>query len=527
MPLLPLAAALSALALPQGPSQVEVLHTELPGFSSSQVPGRPGFEFYAIDWLRVAPNGRYAFRGYYQSPSLIECAFQDGALVIAENDPAPWQPGATVTLIRGVTTDSAGRTTIALVSGGNRPYLVQYEQGAWNIEGEFGDPIPGIGGTYGTFYDPAVRADGTVGFMNDNAGGLGFGLNDFVFGDDTVLARIGTDAPAGQLDGGSATWSSFDGTDARRGLRLSHNTPDWMASGVLSNGTRTVVLNGTVIAQSGFVLPGSGFTQGVLGYEWNSIDPDGGWWLLGTNANAREYFAMHDGALYAKSGDPVVAGDARVWTSTAGAPFEFAASSGDHTYLGGRTTINGNSQSPIITYNGTHVLLEPGDPIDVDGDGDFDENVSFFNLDVQGAGVDSLGRLVLTVSLRQQGSFQNATSIIRISPPTAPLLQLTNVVAGQTATVAISGGVPGQLARTAFSLAGGGPSPIPTPYGEILLALSPPWVETSQQSLDAQGETSWSQGIPANLVGAPVWAQAATYDANGVQVSNPIATTIQ
>ena len=98
MPLLPLTVALSALVAPQGDPQVEVLHTEIPGFPQSQFPGRPGFEFYSIDALQVAPNGRYAFRGIYQSPSLIECAIQDGALVIAENDPAPWQPGATVTL---------------------------------------------------------------------------------------------------------------------------------------------------------------------------------------------------------------------------------------------------------------------------------------------------------------------------------------------------------------------------------------------------------------------------------------------
>lgn len=527
MPLLPVAVLASALASPQGASQVEVLHTEIPGFAASEVPGRPGFEFAAIDWLRVAPNGRYVFRGYYRDPSFIECAIQDGALVIAENDPAPWQPGASVTLIRGVNTDSAGRTTMAVVSGGNRPYLVQYELGAWNIMGEFGDPIPGIGGTYGTFYDPEVRADGTVGFLNDNAGGLGFGLNDFVFGDDQVLARIGADAPSGQLDGGSAPWSSFDFSIAARGLRLSANTPDWMASGTLSTGSRTVAVNGGVVAQSGFVLPGSGFGQTVSGFDWNSMDPDGGWWLLGMNANAREFFAVHDGAIYAKSGDPIVAGDARTWTFTAGGNFSFAASNGSDTYLGGRTTINGNSISPVITWNGTQVLLEPDDLIDVDGDGDFDENVSFRGFDSQGAGVDSLGRLVVSVLLRQQGSFSDYTSIVRISPPDSPILSLSNVVAGQAASIKIENAPAGEFALTAFSLVGTGPTALTTPFGDILISLSAPWVETSTQLVDAQGEANWSQGVPASLAGSPVWAQGAAFGPSGIRVTNPTATTIQ
>lgn len=297
-----------------------------------------------------------------------------------------------------------------MVSGGNRPYLVQYELGAWNIKGEFGDPIPGIGGTYGTFYDPEVRADGTVGFMN---------------------------------------------------------------------------------------------------------------------ANAREFWAVHDGAVYAKSGDPIVAGDARTWTFTPGGSFEFASSNGADTYLAGRTTINGNSQSPVLVYNNAQVLLEPGDPIDVDGDGDFDENVTFFDFDPQGAGVDSLGRLVTAVLLRQQGSFTNYTSIIRLSPPNAPILSLSNVVAGQTADVQISNAPVGDLALTAFSLVGVGPTELSTPYGDILISLSLPWVETSTLTVDAQGEANWSQGVPANLAGAQVWAQGAAFGPSGIRATNPIATTIQ
>lgn len=100
-------------------------------------------------------------------------------------------------------------------------------------------------------------------------------------------------------------------------------------------------------------------------------------------------------------------------------------------------------------------------------------------------------------------------------------LAANNMVAGQVATLNVTGATPGGGVLLAYSLTGGGPTV--TPYGPA--ALSQPIKQLPSQNADGAGNASYSQMLPAGAVGLAVWLQA--YDLTAAVFSNGVATTIQ
>lgn len=536
MPLLPVSLFLAASALPQSPPRVEVLHSNLPGWSN-EVPGLPGVEFrstgFPFSRLRVAPNGRYVLIGS-TTTGPFQLIVRDGNYVIGQDDPAPWAPGETLDFIDSVDVTSAGTLALTCRTEGGSfsddAHLMVLDGIGWTAEYTESDPVtdlPGVGHGRG-FYNPNVLEDGSLAFTNDDLISAGFGLDNAAFIHDGVLAQIGVDIPSGQLSGGSTAWGGFYTTD---GLRFNPSATNWISHAWLWNGgsagPEIVVVDHEVKVQAGYVLPNSPFSQTVLGVSFINMGDDSSWWAAGTNANGREFWVVRDGNVVARSGLPVATGSAQTWTYNPSGWFLGAGSNAaGQSYIAGKTDVS-NIPRAVLVMN-DEIVFEEFDLMDLDGDGALTENVEFRGISARGGdgGLDSLGRLTTIIQARDLNTFDLGYMVVRITPG-GPGLVLSNVIAGQSASVEVSDGTPGMFARVAFSLVGPGPTQINTPFGDVLLSLSPPWIETSDQVVDGSGDASWSQSIPAALSGASVWAQGAVFGGTELRLTNPVATTIQ
>jgi hypothetical protein len=88
--------------------------------------------------------------------------------------------------------------------------------------------------------------------------------------------------------------------------------------------------------------------------------------------------------------------------------------------------------------------------------------------------------------------------------PGAPVLSVTNLVAGQITTIAIDYASPNGFVRHGYSMAGGGPTT--TPFGDLL--LSPPFKELPMIQTDAAGSGSLQAPVPPAASGVTVWLHA-------------------
>ncbi|MBC8329004.1 MAG: hypothetical protein H8E31_09685 [Planctomycetes bacterium] len=105
-----------------------------------------------------------------------------------------------------------------------------------------------------------------------------------------------------------------------------------------------------------------------------------------------------------------------------------------------------------------------------------------------------------------------------------PNLAVTNLVAGQTATITVTGATANGLVGVGYSLAGAGPTTINAgSCGSLTVSLSLPIKVLGTYS--AVGTTmTTSSGVPAGASGVPVWMQA--LDFGSCTLSNSLALTV-
>lgn len=110
-----------------------------------------------------------------------------------------------------------------------------------------------------------------------------------------------------------------------------------------------------------------------------------------------------------------------------------------------------------------------------------------------------------------------------------PSLTVSNLTAGQTATISVANAGSNGIVFLGYSIQGPGPSTIGTPWGSFDFAMSLPIRRMPAFFANANGDASMTQNIPAGAAGIPVWMQALVVDAGGVagQLTNSLALTIQ
>ncbi len=139
-----------------------------------------------------------------------------------------------------------------------------------------------------------------------------------------------------------------------------------------------------------------------------------------------------------------------------------------------------------------------GDTMNVDIDEDFDGVVDQ-HFENYGALAVAYAGTSYGIGAWAMGAFDNWSV-----GPAGPALEVRNLVAGATATIAVTNATPGTPVRHGFSVFGGGP--VSTPYGDLL--LTPPYTELPAMVADAAGAASYTGSVPVGTTGVLIWFHA-------------------
>ncbi len=211
--------------------------------------------------------------------------------------------------------------------------------------------------------------------------------------------------------GGSEIWDSFvlDGAGG---------TPDglhWYAEGDTEN-TNTAtdaifVVDDNIILQEGSLIPGTAMIYADV-FHARMLD-DGQYYVRGDDSVDND-FALRGDGMVIKTGDPITPGNTELWGVS------FANFSGNHQgdwILTGSTSSANTQADTVLVYNGGSVLCREGDPVDVDGNGLFDDNAFINSFSPDDAHLTDSGDVFFIAGLRDtiSGTTSNlGDSMIRI-----------------------------------------------------------------------------------------------------------------
>ncbi len=191
--------------------------------------------------------------------------------------------------------------------------------------------------------------------------------------------------------------------------------------GTLAGPTSTnavLMHNDTVLAQKTFVIPGSGlasaYERPATGTAVTQCAPTGGFCAArvtmndGVDAILNIQQGLVSGTL-ARTGEPVTPGSTEVYADAQLLETFLAcalASNGDWVVIG-TTSETDLMRDTVLVFRGTRVLLREGDEIDLNEDGQFNDNAFVGGFAQDGLALSDNGDIYVTVSVR--GAAGNAT----------------------------------------------------------------------------------------------------------------------
>jgi Lamin Tail Domain/Domain of unknown function DUF11 len=190
----------------------------------------------------------------------------------------------------------------------------------------------------------------------------------------TAVAQEGINVPLNQVAGGTATWFQFDNaTDLGKYSDVSGDGLNTLLSGDVGASTvDTLALNGSVVLMDGSTIPGvSGVVTDI---RFSDIYSGANWFAYGSNT--AEDWVLLNGAVLTKVDAPITQGNTELWDDAPFAQtFFIAAANPNGTYVVGGTTnsadINNNA---VLVLNGRTILARENDPVDLNGDGIFNDD---------------------------------------------------------------------------------------------------------------------------------------------------------
>jgi hypothetical protein len=207
--------------------------------------------------------------------------------------------------------------------------------------------------------------NGEVFFGNTPIGNCHSSRYPAIFRGNTGFRQSGVSAIGGE------TWDSFDFD----GCGGSSNPAFWFAVGDTENTNtaidRIMVVNDAVVLQEGSSVGGSALLMGDVIQA--SMAFDGSWCARGRDnsgtTTAAPDWAVRNGVLVAKTGDPVEGGT-ELWGDSI---YAVAIDANGDWAVSGRTNSTDPAADDVVVLNGV-VILREGDPIDLDGNGLFDDD---------------------------------------------------------------------------------------------------------------------------------------------------------
>lgn len=379
------------------------IFSDISGHPTNVVPGLPGVAWTSFDRPYRSPNGQYWIisgvtnsavsttnevivlgQGRFGPRSLVAQEMVtaiDGSRVcdsvgfdtqLSINDNGTY---AFACNLDGATTDDE-----VIVKGSGMSLGVAHREGE-----SVGGLIPGA--TLGTsIFSPNLdNLTGEISLASTSLGGTTAATNAALFlkGNTSLVAQKGVTVPPGL--GNTSPWENF----TFGAYFVSADSSNYMAIGDTTGATTSdgiVVVNGNVVIREGTPLSGGlnpvfSIVQGVMGSN--------GDWFVRASASATlggEDWLVRNGAIIAAVDAPVPGGlPGELFDDTLFAATFFTMfgnNNGDYIY--GATTNNPDPAfDAVLVWNNLMVVARQGDPVDLDGNGIFDDNayIDIFNND--------------------------------------------------------------------------------------------------------------------------------------------------
>jgi len=410
-----------------------VIYSEVPGHSTAQVPGlSPGVEFDSFDRPYVSSDGNWwIISASSNLPTaedevIIVGSGTSGTVTVREGTPALWITGENVGLIdRNMGINNSGQYTFATNTDGpttDDEYIVRWGGAAFEAVAQEGKPLPGLPTeNFGsTLNSPHITNGGTVGFRaTATVGALPSTDDDFLFHGAAALAQSNVTVPGNQAGGATEAWGTFDSEDYYHDATGSHYIIQGDLNGATS-GDDVVVVDGNVVIQEDSFISGLGSpVNTILEIEMSS---NGDWFARGGNDDLIDWVVGNTGLL-AKTGDEITPGAGEHFSDAIyGSTFFLQTGNGLGDYIiAGTTDAVDPDFDAVLVLNGTKVVARQGDPVDIDGNGLFDDDAFldifnnddsfltddlryYFTADLRNGLGDSLGQAFIVMQVPEPGS---------------------------------------------------------------------------------------------------------------------------
>jgi len=129
-----------------------------------------------------------------------------------------------------------------------------------------------------------------------------------------------------------------------------------------------LVVNDVVVLREGSTIPGSDIILAEV--VTTKLLTNGDWYSRGYDP-ADDDWAVRNGTLLAATGDPIITDSAELWAE---AFYSFAGNRNGDWVIAGKTDNADIQIDSVIVLNGEEIVVREGDPVDLDGNGVFDDD---------------------------------------------------------------------------------------------------------------------------------------------------------
>lgn len=467
----------NVLAQPQqtpqaiGPLTITAIYSNIPGHPTAAVPGLPGVEFEPgtgtlhFDRVFGSPNGNWVLSANNNSASATDDEMVLVNNVVRAREGFPWPGGAEniglIDTTLGI--NDAGQFAFATntdaATTADEVIVAISATNVVTVTAREGNPVPGLAGvTWGITIDtPSVATNGDVALHGNSLIGTVTGQNEAIFLGNTVIAQTGVSIPTGAVD----AWDNFDVED----YRITPDSLNWLANGDLLGSTSTddvVVVNGTVVIREGSVLPGTTFPDpvdlsGIVGVH---LAPNGDWYARGNNDVSEDDWVYGNAGLLATLGQPIFTGATELFDDATFADgFFLHVGNGNGDYvIGGVTDAVNISANAVLVLNNEAVIARENDPIDLNGNGIFDDDTYIHTFGNDDGYLSDAGIFYFVANIRNgagtvtgQGFFSIDLSSLLNTIPTLQNVAATSPI-NENETATLTGNINDPDAGNTFDL---------------------------------------------------------------------------
>ncbi len=338
-----------------------------------------------FDALAISPDGsRWVFTAFLDSATTTDEVILTGsgpdgstaAAVVREGDDASSIAAgrAFQTLDVGPRINDAGTVVFSGDFDGSTTdddFIVTWSGGAYTLVAqELGDSSSLFGAA--TMFDvldsPVIDNAGNVGFRATSIEGVATLTDAAIVYNNAVLLQEGV-TPIGA---GFDLWQNFDINE----FRISADGSTWIMQGDTDNPTTTLddifAVDGAIVVQEN--SPHGALPQNAVVLRDVAMTAAGDWFVDGDITDDRD-FVLYNGVLLALTDEPTGLPSGELWDDTPYSVtfFVMIGNNMGDTIVAGLTNSADDSANAVLVLNGTTEVMRENDPIDLDGNGMFDD----------------------------------------------------------------------------------------------------------------------------------------------------------